>query len=111
VIVGGKSYTGAQLVALVRRQISALDAVNAATAVLHQAVHDERAVARDVDRLLCDLKRWVLALHGPRVDVLADYGWEVPKGPGPKTVKSKLQQVEKAKKTREARKRRVPARR
>ncbi len=103
-VVAGRSYSVSQLTALIRRQITALDAVDAAAAVLRQAVRDESKVAREVTRLVQDLKLNILGVQGPQVAVLADFGWDVPKMPGPKRVKSKLVQVERARRTREAKK-------
>jgi hypothetical protein len=105
VLVSGKSYSRPELTALIRRQIAALDAVNRASSALRQAVRDEGVISKEVNALIQRLKQSILAVHGPRPDVLGDFGWDVPKEPGPKTARAKAEQVRKAAERREAKKR------
>jgi hypothetical protein len=104
VVVSGKTYSRTELTAIIRRQIAALDAVDRAGSALRQAVRDESAISKEVNAVIQRLKQSILGVHGPRPDVLGDFGWDVPKGPGPKTARAKAQQVEKAARRREAKK-------
>jgi hypothetical protein len=108
-VVSGESYSAAELIALVRRQIAALDAVDRAGSALRQAVRDETAISKTVNVVIQRLKGSILGVHGPRPDVLGDFGWEVPKEPGPKTARAKAMQVEKAARRREAKKKALAA--
>jgi hypothetical protein len=102
--VASKKLSAAELIEAAKAHIDALDAVDRSHAVFKQAVHDEAKLARQMSRVLKAVKAWVLGVRGPRPDLLAAFGFDVPKAPGPKTAKAKAKQVERAHKTREAKK-------
>jgi hypothetical protein len=101
--LGGVPYDPEQLAAVFQAQIDAVAAVDAARAALTDAVARERAAARRATELTRDLKMVVRSRFGFSAARWAEFGWELPKKPGPKTVKAKLQGADKARATRKAR--------
>jgi hypothetical protein len=101
--LGGRTYTPKQLVAEFQSQIDAIDEVDATRSTLAAAIAKERALARRIAALGRYLKMAVDATFGPSPEVFADFGWDVPKRPGPKTVQAKLEGARKARETRKAR--------
>ncbi len=63
----------------------------------------ERAAAKSVDAFTRGLKLTAFHVLALPLDVLADFGWTLPKKPGPKTTAAKLSGVLKAAATRKAR--------
>jgi hypothetical protein len=104
IVLERKRYTRAQLTGLFQAHIDALDEIDAAHATFAAAVRRERAVARATHRLTMILQRFVGAAFGTNAAVLGDFGWEVPKKPGPKTTGAKLAGVTAGRATRKARK-------
>jgi hypothetical protein len=101
--VGGKDYSHEELVAIFQRQVDALDAIRSARVALAVAVSKERAVARQVRPMTRNLQAHVQNQFGSDATAFADFGWELPKKRGPKTVAAKAEGARKAKATREAR--------
>jgi hypothetical protein len=101
--MSGKAYTHEELAAFFQAQVDALDAVHAARAALAAAIAKERAVARSVAARLPLFQNSIGNRLGFTPEVFADFGWQLPKKPGPKTTASKLAGVERARATREAR--------
>jgi hypothetical protein len=101
--VGGKQYTQRQLIDLFRSQIEAIDEVDAAHAAVASAVARERAVALRIRELARQLKHTLVMDLGFSITGWADFGLELPKKPGPKTVKAKAEGARKAQATRQAR--------
>jgi hypothetical protein len=102
-LIGSKQYTTEQLVAVFQSQIDATAAVAAANAEMQAAIGRERAIdlhLRDLTRLL---KHSMTAAFGLSAKAFADFGWDLPKKPGPKTVKAKVEGAKKALATRKAR--------
>jgi hypothetical protein len=101
--VDGKAYTVNELVAPFQQQLDAIAAVRSARAALAVAVRKERAAAKKVNTLTRGLKPVAFDIFNFPLDVLADFGWQRPKKPGPKTTAAKLTGVLKAAATRKAR--------
>ena len=101
--LGGKEYTRRQLVAEFQSHLDAIDEVDATRAALAAAVAKERKLARQVAALARYVKMSAESRFGLTPTICADFGWEVPKPPGPKTVKAKLEGAKKARETRKAR--------
>jgi hypothetical protein len=99
-----KKYTRAELAAVFEAHLRALDAVDQAHAAHRAALRKEDEAGRAAHHLAQVLQRLVAGELGRRLGVLADFGWKVPKKPGPKTTKAKLAGTTKARATREARK-------
>jgi hypothetical protein len=104
--VAGESHSTKELVALLRSHVAAIGEVDAARIRLSVAVRAERTLAKRVARINKLLKLRVENEFGFRADVWADFGWRLPKPPGPKTVAGKLAGARKRQAAREARKRR-----
>jgi hypothetical protein len=102
-MLDGKSFTHEDLVALFQAQLDALDAIRSARAVLAAAVAKERSVARSVATNLPGFQQAMGSRFGFKADVFADFGWQLPKKPGPKTIASKIAGAERVKATRKAR--------
>jgi hypothetical protein len=102
--VAGTSYTRAELAALFREQLDAMAAANAAHAALTAAVMRERAATKRAHAVAKDLRLWAEGHYGSRSVAITDFGWDIPKKTGPKTVASKLALVRKGAATRTARK-------
>lgn len=101
--VGGKEYTRGELVAAFQSLVDAIDEVDATRAAAADAVARERAVARRVAELTRQLKTTVSYELGITHEHFAAFGWPMPKTPGPKTVKAKLEGAAKGRETRKAR--------
>jgi hypothetical protein len=103
IYVGGKKYTQPQLISLFRSLVDAIDEVNALQASVVAAVARERNVASTVRELTRLLKITVDAGFGFSPIECGDFGWTMPKKPGPKTVQAKLEGARKSQETRKAR--------
>lgn len=103
VVLGGKSYTPAELAAVFQAHLDAIDAVTTARAQLATAILRRRGAARRAGEATRLLKLRVAGTDGFSATVWADFGWQVPKKPGPKTVMAKVVGAAKARATREAR--------
>jgi hypothetical protein len=102
-MVGGTPYTPEQLVRFFQAHIDAIDAVDAAHADVLAAITRERDVARQVRKLTHLLKYVVAVMLGEDPSTWADFGWEPPKKPGPKTLEAKVRGAERARATRKER--------
>ena len=67
------------------------------------AASRERKIGREVARFTQNFKVAVTVHCGSSAEVLGDFGWKVPKKPGPKTTAAKLAGVLKGQATRKAR--------
>ena len=103
-MVNGVSMTGDAVAAVYREQLDALDRVERARNALTQAVREERRATRRADWFLYHLKNTVASYCDPDAAMLAEFGWTVPKKPGPKTTRAKATMVEKRRATLAARK-------
>jgi hypothetical protein len=101
--VGGKRYTPKQLVGLFQSHIDAIEEVDAAHAAGAVAVAKERKAALRVRDATRYLKMVVEVEFGPDAVAWDDFGWELPKKPGPKTVEAKLEGARKVRETRKLR--------
>jgi hypothetical protein len=101
--MSGRELSRDELVAVFEAQVDAIDAIRTARAALSAAVARERAVARRLAPQLPLFRDALCHLLGFRSEVLADFGWRLPKKPGPKTATAKLAGVEKGRATRKAR--------
>ena len=99
----GKTYSQADLIDAFQSHVAAMDAVNARRAELAAAVAEERAAGGRVRALQKSLKLVVGVNFGRSAVVYADFGWELPKAPGPKTVEAKLQGAARVRETRRLR--------
>jgi hypothetical protein len=102
--VSGKPYTGAQIAAVFQRYLDAVDAVTAARAAFGAAVRAEKLAARSAEELSAALKSTVKSAWGGTRETFADFGWELPRRTGPKSVEAKAEGAKKARATRHARK-------
>jgi hypothetical protein len=101
--LGGKATTRDGLVAVLQEHLDALAAVDAATVALRVAVARESALDRRVRALVRLLQHLVVSRLGADHAIFGDFGWKVPKKPGPKTVAAKAEGARKAELTRAAR--------
>ena len=101
--VGGRRYTPKQLIDAFQAHIDAIERVDAAQAAVTAAVARERQIALRVRELARQLKQTVTVELGFSIAGWSDFGWEVPKPPGPKKLDAKLQGAKKARATREMR--------
>jgi hypothetical protein len=102
--VDGKTYSPKEIAARYQAYLDALEGLRSARAALRLAVANERKVARQLAALTVGLKTMLTVQFGTSNVVLADFGWSVPKKPGPKTVAGKVAGAAKARATRAARK-------
>jgi len=106
-VLSGKRFTQAQLLAVFRAHRDALSGVDHARARFRAAVAKERKAAAEAAATTARLKAWVANEFGLDLAVWADFGWVLPKKPGPKTVGGKARGVAKRAAAREARKKRT----
>jgi len=102
-LLDGKPYSRDEIVAVFRDAVDALGAIQAARAALAAAIAKERATARRVQALMPRIVAYVGERFGSSADVFADFGWKLPKKPGPKTTAAKLAGLVKGQATRKAR--------
>jgi hypothetical protein len=93
--IAGKRYSQREMVAVFQAHLDAIRGVDAARIALSVAVKKEQALARRVKALTEELRSFIANEYGERPDVLADFGWRLPRKPGPQTVAAKLAGVEK----------------
>jgi hypothetical protein len=94
--IGGVVYTREELIARYEDHLAKLEAIRQAWAAWQEALAAERSLRKPMTDLTYHLKQTVHGRWGVRR--FGDFGWEVPKKPGPKTVKAKLAGVEKRRK-------------
>jgi hypothetical protein len=102
-LLDGEAFTVAQLAALFRDHDDAIAAVDRARAGLAAAVERERVAALRAVHLTRALKTVVHAHFGDSPEAWADFGWEVPRKPGPRTPEAKARGAAKGRETRRAR--------
>jgi hypothetical protein len=101
--IGNTAFTTASLVQALEAKAGAIQAVNAAQAAAQDAVAKLRSVAAEVDPLIGDVHRFLLAMFGASVTKLAEFGREPRKVPAPRTVEQKAVAKAKLLATRKAR--------
>ncbi len=102
--VGGVAYTPTTLKAVFQTDSDACNATAVAHAAWRQSVANERKVHAATRAVRKALRAYLIGLFGVgAVQVFEDFGFTVPKEPGPKTVEAKSQAVEKSLATRKAR--------
>jgi hypothetical protein len=101
--LGGKAYTKDEIVAVFQAHLDAIKQVAATRAAAAAAVVKERAAAARAHEVALLLKTVVHGLFGRSAKHWVDFGWELPKKPGPKTVQSKVEGASKGRATRAAR--------
>jgi hypothetical protein len=89
----GKKYRGRDLSAALEAYLAAIATAAAARAAYKGALAKEREAGKRAARVL----RWVHVIVESHFGalVLEEFGWSVPKTPGPKTVAAKLRGVRK----------------
>ena len=102
VVLGGSSYTPAEITAKLQSLIDLRADVDAAKATTKTKLTAEAAVAPSVRALMGALATYVKVTHGSSADVLADFGIH-PKARAPVTVETKAVALAKRKATRSAR--------
>jgi hypothetical protein len=103
-MMNGKAFSHEELVAFFQEQVDVIDAVKSARSALAAAIAKDRVVARRmVNSRLAPFRYTIANRFASRVDALADFGWTMPKKPGPKTLAGKVAGQEKARATRKAR--------
>jgi hypothetical protein len=104
VLIEGQVFSRRQLTALFQEHLDAIEAIHAARAALSVAVAEERVIAARVWAVSQGFQAYVSSVIGKTADIFNDFGFEVPKKPGPKTVAGKLAGSRKSAATRAARK-------
>ncbi len=99
----GASFSTKDLIALFQSHLDALDKISGLRAALAGAVADERRLAKRTKAVAKGLKAFMAGTKGVSPVLFNDFGWRVPKRPGPKTVAGKLAGAEKTRATRAAR--------
>jgi hypothetical protein len=97
------TYTAAALVQLFEKLAAAIAKVNAAEASAKDAVTALRGVHAQVNPVLRDYRRFVLATFGTATEALADFGLAPPKAPAPRTTEQRAAAKAKLRATRQAR--------
>jgi hypothetical protein len=99
----GPWHAGSEITAVFQAQLDAIDSVDRARVALSAAVARERLATKEARKLEYLLKQRVGVILGVSQVVFNDFGWTVPKKPGPKTTQAKLEGAIKARATRAAR--------
>jgi hypothetical protein len=93
-LIKGERFTRASLLALLAEYGEAQRRTDAARAALRGAVAAEALLDGRVDRLVQDMRLFILTTYGKKnLAMLGDFGWDPPRKRGPKTVEGKLQGV------------------
>ncbi len=101
--VGGETFTPAELIALFQSHTDLLNEIDATHAKLRDTVSRERRLAPRIRRLVRNLRAWVVSLYGLDAKAFGDFGWALPRKPGPKKVAAKVAAADKGRATRAAR--------
>ena len=91
--VAGKKLTPNAVIAVYEEQLAAMEAVRQAHIAYELALAAERKLRRPVQTFTLDLKATVRNELG--LAAYRDFGWKLPRKPGPKTLASKLAGVQK----------------
>jgi hypothetical protein len=102
-MIAGTLYTIPQLTAILQGHLAALTELRTMRAALAGKVQEERAIAKQVSELRADLLLVVQSRFGRNPVTLGDFGFKMPKKPGPKTVEAKARGAERLRATRKAR--------
>jgi hypothetical protein len=102
--IDGTATALTEVKSILRDAIDATVAADAAHAQWQEKVARMRTTRAAAARVRRALRSYLLVHYGAKaVGILADFGFAPSKAPGPKTVRTKAEAVEKAKATREAR--------
>jgi hypothetical protein len=100
-IIGGEQFTPATLKAVFQADLDATSNSDAAKTTLKLKVQTAQAARQRTATVRKNLKVYLVGQNGPNaVQVLEDFGFTVPKPPGPKTVEAKALGQAKAQSTR-----------
>ncbi|HEY8040946.1 MAG TPA: hypothetical protein VIF15_14170 [Polyangiaceae bacterium] len=103
--IGGETFTPTTLKAVFQADIDAIDETDAARTTLKLKVQAAGIARKRVVQVRKVLLAFLIGQNGPgAVQVLEDFGFTVPKPPGPKTVKAKAAGQAKAQTTRDKQK-------
>jgi hypothetical protein len=102
ILLGGQTYSPAQIVAAFTAFLQAITDLEAAKTAYQQALVAEEAAAAVADPLVALLKAYAQGTYGKSSPTLTDFGFALAK-PGVKTAKVKAAAAEKSKATRVAR--------
>jgi predicted Fe-Mo cluster-binding NifX family protein len=103
--IGGEQFTPATLKAVFQADIDATNDTDAAKTTLKQKVLTAQTARKRAAGVRKNLKVFLVGQNGPAaVQVLEDFGFTVPKAPGPKTVEAKAAGQQKAQVTRQKQK-------
>ena len=101
---GGSEYTPKSLMAVLNAENDAASAVDSTRAQLGGEVATHRTAKAKAAVVRSALKAYILSTYGKAaVQVLGDFGWNVPKSSGKRTPEAKVQAVAQGKATRNAR--------
>jgi hypothetical protein len=103
VMIAGTVYTLAELTAIVQGHLTVLTELRTLRAALAGKVQEERATAKRVSELRAELLLFVSSTFGRSPVAFADFGFQLPKKPGPKTLAGKVHGVQQQRAPREAR--------
>jgi len=101
--IGNASFTTASLVQVLETKAQAIQNVNAAQLAAKDAVAKLRSVEAEVDPVIGDVHRFLLAVFGASVTKLAEFAIQPRKVPAPRTVEQKAAAKAKLRATRKAR--------
>ena len=102
--IGGTTYTPKSLMEVLNAETDASKAVDTTRAQYQEEVATHRAAKASAIALRAELKSYILGTYGKKaVQMLGDFGMNVPKSTGKKTVEAKAQAVAQSRATRAAR--------
>jgi hypothetical protein len=100
--IGGKPFSRAELIALFQGHLDAMQEVETARIAFVVAVAKERVLAKRVKVTTVALRAFLSNVFGPSLAVWAEFGLQLAKKPGPKTVAGKVAGVRKRQAARDA---------
>ena len=92
-VVSGKQYTPQEVIALYESHVDAIREAETARVLFTVAVRKKQALARRTKALALQLKLTVFNEFGLAPGPWGDFGWKLPKKPGPKTAAARYQGV------------------
>jgi hypothetical protein len=102
-MIAGTVYTIPELTAILRGHLAALTELRTLRAALAGKVQVERGIAKQVSELRAHLLLFIESRFGRNPVTLGDFGFQMPKKPGPKTVEAKVLGAQRLRATRKAR--------
>jgi hypothetical protein len=99
-MLGGKSYSYVELIAKLQSLIDAIDATSAAHAAWRAKVAQQRNLQKRLRNFVRNVESVIRNEAGDNASELADFGLRPRKKTGPRTIKAKLEMVQKAAATR-----------